>query len=243
MDYRIVLDSYEGPLDLLLNLIEKAKIDIYDIPINIITEQYIDYIHGMKELDLEVTGDFLVMAATLLQIKSRLLLPKVNSNTDEVEGEDPRDELVRRLLAYKRYKEVANKLRIYEEIGIKSFYKPKEDLSQFEEQSVEIGNIDIESLYNTLNKILERQGLDLNILNLEEISKDEYTIAECSENILQRLKFKKRIRFSELLEDKCSKNEIVSYFLSLLELMRFKDIFVQQDKVFSDIIIIRNDIS
>ncbi|MDR7869989.1 MAG: segregation/condensation protein A [Tissierellaceae bacterium] len=241
MDYKIILDSFEGPLDLLLNLIEKSKIDIYDIPINLITEQYLDYIYGMEEFNLEVTSDFLVMAATLLHIKSKLLLPKIEPIDEDEALEDPRDELVQRLLAYKKYKEVANRLREYEEIGLKSFCKPQEDLSQFEEQELEIGPLDIESLFKTLNRILERRGLDTDYLNFEEISRDEFTIEECTENIIQRLEFKKKISFSELLKINSSKNEIVAYFLSLLELMKFKNISVRQDKAFSDIIIVRND--
>ena len=242
MEYKIVLDSFEGPLDLLLNLIEKSKIDIYDIPINIITEQYLDYIYGMEKFDLEITSDFLVMAATLLQIKSKLLLPKVKSTEEEEEEEDPRDELVRRLLAYKKYKEVANELRIYEDLGLKSFFKPQEDLSQFEEEQIEIGPFEVDSLFKTLNKILNRRGLNSDILNFEEISRDEFTIKDCTENILERLEYTKKIKFSQLLNNNSTRNEIVAYFLSLLELMRFKNIFVSQDDAFSDLIIIKNDI-
>ncbi len=240
MDYKIVLDSFEGPLDLLLNLIEKAKIDIYDIPINIITEQYLDYIYGMDEFNLDITSDFLVMAASLLQIKSKLLLPK--ESVEREEEEDPRDELVRRLLAYKRYKEVANELREYENLGLKSFYKPQEDLSIYEEKDVDIGPFDIDSLYKTINKILERLGLNSDSLNFEEISRDEYTIKECSDYILGRLQIEKKVKFSDLLKSNSGKNEIVSYFLSLLELMRFKNIIVRQNKAFSDLVIIINDI-
>lgn len=243
MEYKIVLDSFEGPLDLLLNLIEKSKIDIYDIPINIITEQYLDYIYGMEEFDLEITSDFLLMAATLLQIKSKLLLPKMISTDDEEEqGGDPRDELVRRLLAYKKYKELASELRIYEDLGLKSFFKPQEDLSQFEEEQFDIGPFDVDSLFKTLNKILNRRGLDSDVLIFEEISRDEFTIKDCTNNILQRLELTKKIKFSQLLNGNSSRNEIVAYFLSLLELMRFKNIFVSQDDAFSDLLIIKNDI-
>lgn len=242
MEYKIVLDTYEGPLDLLLNLIEKSKIDIYDIPINIITEQYLDYIYGMEEFDLEVTSDFLVMAATLLQIKSKLLLPKVVESDEEEEEEDPRDELVRRLLAYKKYKEVASELRVYEDLGIRSFIKPQEDLSQFGEEQIEIGPFDVDSLLETLSKMLDKRGLKSEVLSLGEIRRDEFTIKDCTENILERLVMSKKVRFSQLLNDNSTRNEIVAYFLSLLELMRFGNIFVKQDDAFSDLIIIKNDI-
>lgn len=241
MEYKIVLDSFEGPLDLLLNLIEKSKIDIYDIPINLITEQYLDYIYGMEQFDLEITSDFLVMASTLLQIKSKLLLPKISEDKDQ-EEEDPRDELVRRLLAYKKYKEVANELRNFEELGLLSFYKPQEDLSRFEEDQVDIGPFDVDALFKTLNKILSRRGLNSEVLSFEEISRDEFTIKDCTDNILQKLEFTKKIKFSQLLNPNSTRNEIVAYFLSLLELMRFKNIFVSQDDAFSDLLIIKNDI-
>ncbi len=238
MDYKIVLDSFEGPMDLLLSLIEKAKIDIYDIPINLVTEQYLDYISGMEELDLELTSDFLVMAATLLQIKSKMLLPKIKSDEGE-EEEDPREELVRRLLAYKRYKELAEKMREYEEIGLKSFYKAQEDLSGFEDDEVELGHLNINSLFNTLNNILKRRGLEPEILNFEEINREEFTIEECTNDLLQRLEKKKKLKFSDLFDDNSTKNEIVSYFLSLLELIRLNNIRVSQYNVFSDILIIK----
>ena len=242
MEYKVVLDSFQGPLDILLNLIEKAKIDIYDIPINIITEQYLDYISQMEEFDLELTSEFLLMASTLLQIKSKMLLPSTKED-DEEDERDPREELVLRLLAYKQYKEVASKLREYEEAGLKSFYKPQEDLTQFvDDDDLELGPLNIDSLFKALNKILERRARNLTSLNLEEITRDEFTIEECSESILQQLEFNKKIKFSELLHENSSKYEIVSYFLSLLELMRLKGIFVRQDRAFSDIVIIKNEV-
>ena len=119
MEYKIILESFEGPMDLLIHLIDKAEIDIYDIPINEITEQYIKYITKMEELDLEVTSEFLVMAATLLEIKSRMLLPPIKKETDgdqlEMEEIDPRLELVRRLVEYKKYKHVSKELQSLEE--------------------------------------------------------------------------------------------------------------------------------
>ncbi|HZJ99308.1 MAG TPA: segregation/condensation protein A, partial [Tissierellaceae bacterium] len=209
MEYKVVLDSFQGPLDILLNLIEKAKIDIYDIPINIITEQYLDYISQMEEFDLELTSEFLLMASTLLQIKSKMLLP--STKDDDEDETDPREELVLRLLAYKQYKEVASKLREYEEAGLKSFYKPQEDLTQFvDDDDFELGPLNIDSLFKALNKILERRARNLTSLNLEEITRDEFTIEECSESILQQLEFNKKIKFSELLHENSSKYEIVS---------------------------------
>lgn len=124
MEYKIVLESFEGPMDLLLHLIEKAKIDIYDIPINEITEQYLAYLSKMEELDLEVTSDFLIMASTLLEIKSKLLLPqpKKEKSEDDTEDEgDPRLELVKKLVEYKKYKEVTVTFRQLENIQNKVY--------------------------------------------------------------------------------------------------------------------------
>ncbi len=128
MEYKIVLESFEGPMDLLLHLIDEAEIDIYDIPINEITEQYIDYITKMEEMDLEVTSEFLVMASTLLEIKSKMLLPQVDKNDGEqleMEEADPRLELVKRLVEYKKFKYASRELRNYEEIQKKVFLQAK----------------------------------------------------------------------------------------------------------------------
>ncbi len=134
MEYKIVLESFEGPMDLLLHLIDEAEIDIYDIPINEITEQYIDYITKMEEMDLEVTSEFLVMASTLLEIKSKMLLPQVDKNDGEqleMEEADPRLELVKRLVEYKKFKYASRELRNYEEIQKKVFFTSQRKIYLF----------------------------------------------------------------------------------------------------------------
>ena len=131
MDYKIMLDAFEGPMDLLLHLIDKAEIDIYDIPISHIAEQFLDYIRHMEDINLGVTAEFLVMAATLLEIKSKMLLPNKSTSDNiqiEMEEIDPRAELVRRLVEYKKYKNAAEELRLFEILQSKVYYKPKEDL-------------------------------------------------------------------------------------------------------------------
>ncbi|HLS53350.1 MAG TPA: segregation/condensation protein A, partial [Tissierellaceae bacterium] len=129
MDYKIKLDGYEGPLDLLIDLIEKEEVDIYDIPINKITKQYLAYIYDMEELNLEIASEFLIMAATLLQIKSKMLLPKEKKIVEGEEVEiDPREELVKRILAYKQFKLAAEELKELGNLELKAYYKPMEDL-------------------------------------------------------------------------------------------------------------------
>lgn len=238
MEYKIVLDTFEGPLDLLLSLIEKAKIDIYDIPINIVTEQFINYIYAMEEMNLEIASEFLVMAATLLEIKSKMLLPheKIIEEDEEIEI-DPREELVRRLIEYKRYKEAAKELRLSEDIESKVYYKPREDLSLYEEDIEYDLRFDLELLVKSINKIISRRGIGEISLDITEIHREEYSLEECMDEVLSLLSMKNRIKFEDLLREDSSKNEIIAYFLSILELIRLKRISVYQDDMLMDLFI------
>ena len=222
MDYKIVLDGFEGPLDLLLSLIEKAKIDIYDIPINIVTEQYIEYIYEMEELNLSIASEFIIMAATLLEIKSR-------------------EELIQRLIEYKKYKEVAEELRVSEDIESKVYYKPREDLSQFDDIYEEI-QFDLKLLLKSINRIIGRRGLGNITLDISEIQREEYTLKDCMKDLLNRLKLKKSINFEELLSENFSKSEIVTYFLTVLELIKLRKIKVIQEKISRELIITSRDV-
>lgn len=238
MDYKIILESFEGPLDLLLNLISKTKIDIYDIPIHIITEQYMGYIYHMEELNLEIASDFLVMASTLLEIKSKMLLPKEKLIFDGEEFEmDPREELVMRILEYKKFKEAANKLKDFEKEKSKTYYKLQEDLSVYENESIDFNKFDLELLVMSLNQILTKRGIKENKLTVEEIRREEYTISQCIDSILKKLEKLNLFSFNDLIDEDASKNEIISYFLSLLELIKTKNIVVKQEGTFSDLII------
>lgn len=242
MDYKIVLDGFEGPLDLLLSLIEKAKIDIYDIPINIITEQYIEYIYAMEELNLSIASEFIMMAATLLEIKSKMLLPQEVIIVDDEEIEiDPREELIQRLIEYKKYKEVAEELRVSEDIESKVYYKPREDLSQFDDIYEEI-QFDLNLLLKSINRIIGRRGLSNITLDVSEIQREEYTLKDCMAELLSKLKLKKSINFEELLSENFSRNEIVTYFLTVLELIRLRKIKVIQEKLNREIIITSRDV-
>lgn len=243
MEYKISIDIFEGPMDLLLHLIDKAEIDIYDIPISLITEQFIDYLHKMDELNLEVTSDFLVMAATLLEIKSKMLLPQKEKNTgDQLETEDidPRAELVKRLVEYKKYKSVSEKLRELENIQSKVFYKPKEDIVDAIDENLEIANMNINDLLKALNNIIKRRSsIKEKVLDVREIQREEYTLQKCVNEIKEKLKKERTIYFSSLLKEDSSRAEIITYFLSVLELINMKLINVIQDEDFSDLIIIR----
>jgi segregation and condensation protein A len=243
MEYKIILESFEGPMDLLLHLIEKAQIDIYDIPINEITEQYIDYITKMEELDLEITSEFLVMASTLLEIKSKMLLPNTNKEEGieqlEMEEVDPRLELVRRLVEYKKYKYASQKLRSFEEIQKKVYYKPKEEISSFIDEDNELEEMDLKELVKALKNLLIKNKKHKNPIDINEIQKEEYTLDECIGKIKEELKEKEKIKFSNLFEANWDRKKIVVTFLSLLELIRMKYITIYQEDNFSDIIINR----
>lgn len=237
MDYNIVLDNFEGPLDLLLKLIEKSKIDIYNIPISDITEQYISFIYKMEELNLELASDFLIMASSLLEIKSKMLLPVEKDLDEEGEEIDPREELVLRLLAYKKYKEAAKELKEYESIESQAYYKPQEDLSIEEDIDYQLDFYSLHLLVRSLNNILNKKGLEGKEMDIGEIRREEFTIKECVEDIIDRLQVNTKIKFSDLLKKNANRNEIVAYFLSVLELIKQKSIYVLQDEDFTDIFI------
>jgi segregation and condensation protein A len=236
MEYKIVVDVYEGPMDVLLNLIEKAEVDIYDIPINLITEQYMNYIYEMEGLNLEIASEFLIMASTLLEIKSKMLLPKevINDEGNEIEV-DPRDELVRRLIEYKMFKEAAEKLRFSEDTELMAYYKPREDLDKYTDFEENFEAMDLNQLVKSLYNIMVKKGHK--DISISEINREEYTLEYCIEEIEDKLENAGELKFTDLLSNTCSKEEIITYFLSILELIRLKSIYILQDKMFSDIII------
>lgn len=240
MEYKVILETFEGPLDLLMHLIEKEKVDIYDIPIAKITDQYIEYIKSMQSIDLNMTSEFLVMAATLLEIKSRMLLPVSNVDDEQLELEelDPREELVKRLLEYKKYKEVAESLKAKGDIQSKVFFKQKEELGEFMGQdSFELEKIDFDELVTAYFNILKKCKEVTNEVELAEIQRDELTIEECMNDIAIIVKQKKKIKFNELFNENMTRTKVVIVFLSVLELIKLKIIKVVQEQNFGEIII------
>ena len=173
MEYEIILDKFEGPLDLLYHLIEKDKVDIYDIPIYKITSQYISYINDMKELDLEITSEFLIMASTLIEIKSKMLLPKKDKEdiTHDEDQLDPREELVKRLIEYKRYKEASIELKSRESTYKNIYYKRKEEIEYLDDE-LDLEDISLKNIVDLYEKILEN-CIDFNEeTDFEEIKRD-----------------------------------------------------------------------
>ena len=242
MSYKIKIDAFEGPLDLLLHLINRLEIDIYDIPVAEITEQYVAYIHTMKELELDIASEYLVMAASLLAIKSKMLLPKHEEEWDEDEEdflmEDPRDELVTQLLEYKKYKEAADEFKNMEAERALLFTKPPIDLSPFtDETKLERKDLDV-SLYDMLSafqKLMRRKKLKRPLQT--RITRQEITIDKRIQELKDYLKKKReKILFTSLFETD-DKGQIVVTFLAVLELMRQNEIQVEQTNNFEDIFI------
>ncbi len=237
----VKLEVFEGPLDLLLHLIDKNKVDIYDIPIVEITEQYLDYIRQMETEDMNVMSEFLVMAATLIDIKCKMLLPKeVN---EEGEEEDPRAELVEQLLQYKMCKYMSYELKDRMIAAERNLYKrptlPKEISEYKEPVNYEelIGDMTLAKLHEIFKAMLKRQEdkIDPVRSNFGKIEKDEIDMDEKTIYIEDYLKTHKKFSFRKLLEKQSSKMEIIVTFLVILEMMKIGRIGIAQEDIFGDI--------
>lgn len=241
----VKLNVFEGPLDLLLHLIEKNKVNIYDIPIVTITEQYLDYVNNMEEENLEVMSEFLVMAATLIKIKSKMLLPKEEEASEE--DEDPRDELVRRLLEYKMYKYAAYSLKDMELDGAKVYYKtptiPDEVKCGHEQvdvaQLVKDRDMTLEKLNEIFKSVLKKQvdKVDPIRSKFKNIEKEEISLENKMVEIREQVRGLKGINFRTLLEMQPSRNNIIVTFLAILELMKVGSIVIRQEELFGDIVV------
>ncbi len=232
--YKIKLPAFEGPMDLLLHLIRENKIDIYDIPISFITGRYLEYIDLMRDLDLEVAGDFLVMAATLIQIKSRMLLP-VDEVSEEAQMEDPRLELVQRLLEYQTYRDAASILRDREDDASKVFGRSPLDEEDAEvvEQEPYLFDVNIFDLLASFKKILDSAPPEM-----RTITRETLTVKDRMSTIVAMLENTDSIRFEEVFKDNATRFQLIVTFLSLLELLRLGLARVYQEKEFGLIWII-----
>lgn len=234
------LDNFEGPFDLLFHLFEKNQVDIYDIPINVITDQYLDYLYNMQQLDLEVASEFLVMASTLLHIKSKMLLPDKKEQKEE--ELDPREELVRRLVEYKRYKEFTSELKEMEKNWEMTVFRLPEALDIPARE--EILEIDPQILRQQYLAILERNKKKINAgaRNITKlIEHEKVSLKSKMREIVKQLLNKVSFKFSELFSFKTkSKTEVVTGFMAILELAKMKKVKIIQNRQFSDIQIVGN---
>lgn len=233
--YSIKLPVFEGPLDLLLHLIRENKIDVYDIPIAIITHQYLEYIEMMKELDLDVAGEFLLMAATLIHIKSRLLLP-VDEELQGEEQEDPRFELVQRLIEYQAFKDASLALREREEEWGKVFSRkaqPKEDSAEYDGGEPALFDLGLFDLLGAFKKMLDKAPPEV-----VGITRETLTVKDRISYITERLENNDAISFEDLLEANRSKHHLIVTFIALLEILRLGLARVYQEKDFGSIWIV-----
>ncbi|GGK15339.1 segregation and condensation protein A [Caldalkalibacillus thermarum] len=237
---QVKLESFEGPLDLLLHLIDKAEVDIYEISVSEIADQYVAYIRQMQELELEIASEFLVMACTLLAIKSKMLLPKKEEYTFqpmldmELEEEyDPRLELIERLVQYRKYKQLASLLREEEAKRSQIYTRPAEDLSSFIDRDDinPVANVSLFDLVDALQEVLKKKEEE----PLSKVERDEISVSERMKEIKACLERKKEITFDQLFEGKRTKTQIVVTFLALLELIKKNEVYCQQDRLFGKI--------
>ncbi len=243
MGIPIKLQVFEGPLDLLLHLIDKNKIDIYDIPIVEITNQYMEYIKAMEREDLNIMSEFLVMAATLLDIKCRMLLPReVN---DEGEEEDPRQELIAQLLEYKMYKMMSYELKDRQIEGEYTFCKsptiPEEVLGYVEPVDLDelLGDLTLARLNRVFQDVMRRQADKIDPVRSKfgKLEKEEVTLPDKLEYVAAYAREHKRFSFRQLLNRQSSRTQIVVTFLAILQLMKEGTIFIEQEQPFEDIMI------
>ncbi|MFQ5735804.1 MAG: segregation and condensation protein A [Thermodesulfobacteriota bacterium] len=225
MAYNIKLDIFEGPLDLLLHLIKRNEVDIYDIPIALITGQYLEYIDMMKEMNLDMAGEFLVMAATLVHIKSKMLLPPDESAVEEEDdGLDPRDELVKRLLEYQRYKEAARELSDKTLLGRDVFARGPNVSLEGLDQDVGFANVSVFELMEALKVILARAPKEKGI----ELTVERFKIADKINHVMETLGRTQSATFTSLFPDGATRGEVIVTFLAVLELAKLLMIKIHQ---------------
>ena len=240
MDMNFRLKDFDGPLDLLLTLIGKAQIDIRDIFVSDITDQYLSLVRNAPDLNMDEASDFLVMAATLVEIKSRAMLPRP---PEPEEGEeDPETELIRRLEEYRRYKESAEELRDFEEAAKHVFTKLPEEYP-LPPQEVELTGLTLQGLTEAFLRIWARKPREEeeeeNRYRAGNIRRDQHTVQECMLNLMKTLKMRKTIRFEDVFSDAPTREEVVTYFLAVLELLKLGQMHIQQTGIYGEIELIR----
>ncbi len=236
--YKVKLQSFEGPFDLLVYLIENAEMSIYDIQISQITGQYLDYIKAMEEQDIVVTQDFMVLAASLIEIKSKMILPRINSEDSTFTEEDPRTELMERLLEYKRFKLAGEILREKEERGLLVFEKPQEDISEYLDNPDEYLSLDIKSFAKAFNLfIAKKQKVEAVRKHYTRIERERSTMESRIRSILHavRERLERVFSFKELIPDRKNRYDIVVTFISLLEMAKERVIKVEQNATYGNI--------
>lgn len=234
MDYKVKIDAFEGPLDLLLHLVKESKVDIWDIKIVDITDQYLDYIKSMQDLNLDVASEYLVMASELIEMKSKMLLPR-EQNDEEIEEEDPREVLIQRLVEYQRYKDMTKNFKEMESLRHEFYTKAPESLKEYVEENTVISNdVTLDDLMLAFEKFLERKQAEKPLSTT--VTKKEITVEERRKSIHNILKEKKKANFFELFEV-INKPYVVVTFLAILEMAKKKELVIYQENDFDNIIV------
>lgn len=232
MDYSIKIDEFEGPLDLLLHLIKKSNINICDISIDEITKSYLDYINKMEELNINVASSYLVMAAELMEIKSKSLLPKTEDDSEEEEEEVSKEKLINKLVEYKKYKEMTSKFKELELNRNDIYIKSPEKIENYIDDTIYNEEIEIDKLVEAFKKFLDRKELEKPLKT--KITNKEYSVKERKNSIKKILQERKKVEFKELF-DIVNKSYVAVTFLSILEMSKEKVINIKQDKNFDNI--------
>jgi len=232
MEYEVKIDAFEGPLDLLLHLIKESKVDIWDIKIVDITDQYLKYIKSMEKLNLNIASEYLVMASELMEMKSKLLLPR--TKIEEEEEEDPREKLIQKLIEYQKYKEMTKNFKELETDRHEFFTKAPENLKEYApEGTIVNSDLSLDDLMKAFSKFLERKEHEKPLATT--VTKKEITVEERRNSIRNILKAKKKVDFFELFEE-VTKEYIVVTFLAVLEMARKQELIIYQENNFDNII-------
>jgi len=226
-DYSVQLEVFEGPLDLLLYLIKRDEIDIYDIPIEHVTKQYVEYLNLMRLLDLNIAGEFLVMSANLMLIKSRMLLPEDERAEMEEEEEDPRWDLVRQLVEYKKFKDAAGHLENLEVMQQNAFVREDDNVEFGKDANLALMDVSMFDLIAAFNEALNRTKEE----DLKDIFREEYTVQEQVTWMLNRVTAGTDLKLNDVFKDMKSRSQIICTFLAVLELIRLKRIRVTQERM------------
>ena len=234
MEYKVKINEFEGPLDLLLHLIKESKVEIWDVKIEEIVEQYLNYINAMKEMNLDIASSYLVMASELIELKSKLLLPNTKKEETEEEEIDPREALINRLVEYQKYKELTKEFKELE-IERKDIHtKIPESLKEFQEEGTVVNSdISLDDLMEAFQKLLQRKELDKPLKT--NVTTREISIEERRSSIKNILKIKKKVDFFDLFEE-ATREYIVVTFLTILEMAKKKELQIKQEHNFDHII-------
>jgi len=242
MSYKVKLDIFEGPFDLLVYLIEHAQMSIYDIQVSEITKQYLSYIENMKRQDVTVAGEFMVLAAALIEIKSKMLLPRQKTEDGQEIEDDPRTELVERILEYKRFKAAAEMLAAQEELQSRIFVKPQEDLTPWTREPDEYLDLDLAQFMKAFDMFLiKKRKMEEIRKTYERVERQRMSVESRISQIREFFRRSRRVRFSELVAAEQTKFNVVLTFMSMLELLKQHTISARQDVLYGDILLTLNN--